>query len=229
MSKIPAREIYPLPDNNDSSSMAFLTLSIFILLLAFFVVLNTNSNIIEERSIYVISSVERQFAKDFYGSTKDNQDINSDKDVRDSGTSTSDKMQELFTSASIAFELNETKGGNTFFIRLKKQDFDNAISQVTDGISVQGEHQKGSVFERYIALFTQISAMIAPQEKALKYNLSVLLYTKKIDSVLKKDVDKLIKYAKELDVIGINGSGVSFGLKPKDGDFIELNFTLAEK
>ncbi len=222
MSKI-ARQPDYIPKNQPSANMPFLTLSIFILLLAFFVVLNTNSDFEIKKASPVLESLEKQFAKKFWGPAKYSTE-NSDKDKNIGEGSAKEILERLFASSSISFELKKIDDSGNFVILLKKNDFKRALSQVTKGLKIQGHTQKGKVFENYLNIFTQISIMTSNANSNNNYIMSVFIY--KTNS--NKNAEELTNYKDMLIKTGVNKNSLAFGIKEKNTkkiNMVELYFT----
>ena len=222
MSKV-ARQPSYIPEDRPSADMPFLTLSVFILLLAFFVILNTNSEFEIRKASPVLESLEKQFAKKFWGPA--NYSTESSDNTPNLGEGSAQEILDgLFSSTSISFDIKKIDDSGNFIISLKKLDFEKAVQQVISGLLIQGVANKGKVFESYLKIFTQISIMTSPSNKKDGYTMSVFIYKTDID----KNSKELVSYKKQLLEIGINENNLAFGMKDMDknkSDMVELYFT----
>lgn len=203
----------PLPDRDaPSDAMQFLTLSIFILLLAFFVILNVHSQLDGNKVDPVLASVEKHFAKSIYGHAGKPAAV--DQNNATGEGSAPDAIAALFTAASISFTLEKVDGDSAFMITLSKQDFRHALGQAIDGLIVSGDAQAGKMYERYVTLFTQLSMMLEPQEDNLQYHMTVFAQADTRKPMQNDTLEDITYYKDSLKTIGFSSDTVSYGLRP---------------
>lgn len=213
----------PLSNSGNSDAMQFLTLSIFILLLAFFVILNAHSQIDGNKVQPVLASLEKQFAQDMLGDA--GKPAPSESDQPQGQGSASDYVSAIFTAASISFKIHKTDGGDDFAITLSKEDFQQALSQTIDGLVVQGQAQPGKQYDRYVALFTQLSAMLQTTNDGWKYHMTLFSYADDPADLHSAEVEDITGYMSDLNTIGFQADTIVFGLRPDIKDKVILSFT----
>lgn len=213
-----------LPDRDaPSDAMQFLTLSIFILLLAFFVILNVHSQIDGNKVDPVLASVEKHFAKNIYGHAGKPAAIEQNNAAGEG--SASDAISALFTAASISFTLQKTDGDSAFMITLSEKDFRHALGQAIDGLIVSGDAQAGKLYERYVRLFTQLSMMLEAQEDNLQYHMTVFTQANTRKPMQPDTLETISYYKDSLKTIGFSSNAVSYGLRPDLNGQVRFYFT----
>lgn len=202
-----------------ADSHQYLNLSIFILLLAFFVVLNVHSEVDTHRVRPVLSSLEQQFqlstgAAPSAVDTPENAGAGSTLEV----------VQGIFNAASISFKIQKIDGDDIFAVVLSRRDFDEALSQAVEGAIVQGRPKVGNIYARHARLFTQLSVMLRPREGQYGYHMTVQSHADAPGNPHRTETERLIKYRQSLKHLGFGDDVVSYGLMPRIRGEVHLHF-----
>jgi len=200
----------------------FMTLSLFILLLAFFVVLNLHSQVDIQRVQPVLKSLERQFARQIQGEIVDPTET---ADLSEYGSGRAiDLVEAAFQAAAVSFTLRQLDGDDSFVVILSRRDFEQALSQALYGAEVQGEARPGNIYERHARLFTQLSIMLQPQEQALQYQMSVMAHVDTQGRPHRSEIETVTEYKDSLLQLGFPPFALSFGLQPRMRGQVHLYF-----
>ncbi|MBL1147991.1 MAG: hypothetical protein HND56_11275 [Pseudomonadota bacterium] len=197
----------------------YLNLSIFILLLAFFVVLNVHSEVDTERVRPVMSSLEQQFQLSTGAAPSD-----VDAQGQEGPGSTLDVVTGIFNAASISFKIRKIDGDDIFIVVLSRRDFDEALSQAVEGAIVQGKPKPGNIYARHARLFTQLSVMLAPREGQYGYHMTVQSNTDDPGKPHRSEIEALKKYQSSLKHLGFLDEVVSYGFTPRIRGEVHLYF-----
>lgn len=121
------------PDDGESNPTQILALSLFIMLLAFFIVLNSMSSFDEGKVDPIVASVERAFGTDILQDQLPQPSV-TQSEQKDLGEgSTLEKMEALFAGQIPSAEIvvNERRG--MMQVRMSRIDFDQAVEDVGAG------------------------------------------------------------------------------------------------
>ena len=197
----------------------FLNLSIFILLLAFFVVLNVHSTVDTHRVRPVMSSLEQQFKLSSGVAPAD-----VDSPGNEGAGSTLEAVEGIFKAASISFKIQKIDGDDIFVVVLSRRDFDEALSQAVEGAIVQGKPKAGNIYARHARLFTQLSVMLRPREAQYGYHMTVHSNTDNPAAPHRTELEQLKKYQESLKHLGFSDAVVSYGFTPRIRGEVQLYF-----
>jgi len=214
--------LYLKSDNGASSAVdshQYLNLSIFILLLAFFVVLNVHSEVDTARVRPVMSSLEQQF-KISSGAAPTDVNVQG----QEGAGSTLDVVESIFNAASISFKIQKIDGDDIFIVVLSRRDFEEALSQAVEGAIVQGKPKPGNIYARHARLFTQLSVMLSPREGKYGYHMTVQSNTEDSGNPHRTEVEALEKYQTSLKHLGFLDEVVSYGFSPRIKGEVQLYF-----
>ena len=104
----------------------FLGLSLFIMLLSFFIILNSLSDFEVKKSSPVLNSLSLAFSME---EKKDNADSNQKSEIQAARKGTTlDKLQGLFTAQIAGVEGQQNRLGTTMHLRMPYQDFEEQIT-----------------------------------------------------------------------------------------------------
>lgn len=202
-----------------ADSHQYLNLSIFILLLAFFVVLNVHSEVDTARVRPVMSSLEQQFQ---ISSAVAPADI--DSPGTEGAGSTLEVVEGIFNAASISFKIQKIDGDDIFVVILSRRDFDEALSQAVEGAIVQGKPKAGNIYARHARLFTQLSVMLAAREGQYGYHMTVQSNTDAPGNPHRTEIARLTGYQESLKHLGFSDAVVSYGFTPRIRGEVQLYF-----
>jgi len=140
-----------------------LALSLFIILLAFFALLNAKSNYDEQKSKAVLQSLERSFAIQTTGTPDLSARIEDPRQRAGAGEAL-DKIEGILRAQSIPFEVQQLSGNGEFYIELDKNKFLEFI-----GIGVGKKNDVDPVF------MAKLIILLQPQNLITQYKVKIAL------------------------------------------------------
>lgn len=201
-------------------------LSLFIMMLAFFIVLNAISSFNEAKVRPAVASVEGTFGSNLLGEDLMPSQAKSDSESDGEGD-TLDYLESLFKSHMTGIKINKEKVWGTMHIELPMEKFEKAVMSLDEGeLEKQGSAQK----EKYF-LSTLVSLMETGQQK-LPYRMDMVLNVEKDPGFLHdKDPQKLRRISVKLSDIafrlkkgGLPATQMSIGLQEGRKGIMDLYF-----
>jgi hypothetical protein len=200
----------------------YLALSLFIMMLSFFIILNALSNFDQNKAKPVINSLSIAF------STKDNVDElapNMEADPLQSYRSGDglDQIDALFKAQISGVEVEKNRLGTVMHLRMKVADFEkNLMMPIRESRSV----------ENFDGPFLPVLISLLKSENAIPYRMDMLLNVKDEPVQLKKNEPEVLKlasrkvaaYAQTLEQAGLPTQLVTSGMKAGEPEFIDLFF-----
>jgi len=155
----------PTESREDSSidPQQLLALSLFILLLAFFIVMTAISSVNETRSRPVIESLERTFASKPRG----DDEYPSPQPGPEFGTGQGhafDQLENLFSAQLPTFQAKRMDGDSTMFVQVREEEFFEAVRPRPDAVGGGPSH-----------FVSNLIKIIDPAQSKKKYSLSLLV------------------------------------------------------
>lgn len=219
-------EKYQKPDlstnNQTNVGGAFLSLSLFIILLAFFIILTAASNLDEAKTTDVIDSLEQSFASKNAGD--DNYPARATGPVKSTGQgSMFDNIEAMLNARFLGVEKRRSFGKNVAYMQIDKAQFKSFMGMT--------EAQKIGHAERD-AFFHKLQVVLTSVEGETPYQIHLAV---SVNEPAATDVDGQTRTKhdaiKELDLIaqkiveaGFPKERISIGLADKDSDKITLEF-----
>jgi hypothetical protein len=200
----------------------YLALSLFIMMLSFFIILNALSNFDQNKAKPAINSLSIAF------STKDNVDElapNMEADPLQSYRSGDglDQIDALFKAQISGVEVEKNRLGTVMHLRMKVADFEkNLMMPIRESSSV----------ESFDGPFLPVLISLLKSENAIPYRMDILLNLKEEPVQLKKNEPEVLKlasrkvaaYAQTLEQAGLPTQLVTSGMKAGEPEFIDLFF-----
>lgn len=194
----------------------FLALSMFVMLLSFFIILNALSNFEVVKSRDVLTSISVAFSKE---ELPDDLAANIIEDPMESyhEGNTLDKLKGLFESQIAGVETKTNRLGTIMHLRMKLEDFE---KQLTSG----GTSFGGSLAPTLVSLLNA--------EDDVAYSMDMLINLKDNPAVLQnetpqdvgKSVEKVARYALQIESAGLPKKYLSAGVNQGPQDTIDLYF-----
>ncbi len=206
----------------------FLTLSLFIMLLSFFIILNTVSNFETLKSKPVLNSLALAFANREVEQDLQPETIEAPEQAANEGD-TLTKLDRLFNAQIIGAEVSRNRLGTIMHVRMSVKEFEKAISRSggqTDVVITPGtETSDGSFFPTLVSL-VQSHNMGAP------YRMDMVLNAKDAPAEMAKDNPEVLKsriatiesFSKTLESFGLPKKFMSAGLRQGDPEMIDIYF-----
>lgn len=205
-----------------------MNLSLFIMLLAFFIVLNTLSSYEEIKTEKVRRSVELAFSKD--AKTKEELPSTRDDEAKSLKEGhTFDRIDALFEAQIVSFEATKSKSSGVMMVRVPYEKFSQAILAVGQKDLLQYPSRKavrGNFF-----LPTLVSLLRRDIDGA-PTRMEILVHTKdnpaEIQNQAPKELQNMITkvgvFSQKLEKQGMPQKLINIGIAKGDPEFIDLVF-----
>jgi len=204
----------------------FLALSLFIMLLAFFIILNALSNYEDIKSRPVLNSLATAFANK---SPKDPMAPNAveSKQKSISEGDTLDKLQTLFSAHITAAEASKNRLGTKMHIRLPLRQFESSL------LAPSRNNIRNARLGAPGTFTPTLLSLMQTRESEIPYRMDMVLNTQDkpasavIDAPeqIRADMQKISTLAKRLEDSGLEKKLVSAGLAQGEVGMIDLYFT----
>lgn len=203
----------------------FLSLSLFLMLLAFFIILNASSSFVDSKSVPILNSLSIAFT----GQPSNKVIAPSNEPTQDplrSGQKEGDALQELeglFTANIAGFKSRRNRFGTVMHVSLPIGEFENAINFDSYDADVNID-EKGAFLTTFITL-------LRAQERDVAYRMDMVLNTQSsIETTtpqkpdLMQDLRRVTNLAKTLENRGLPKNLISAGLKTGEQGSMDLYF-----
>lgn len=140
----------------------FLSLSLFIMLLSFFIILNTMASFDEDKSNPVIKSLSVAFSAREIEENIAQSTISDEVEAMREG-STLDRLQALFESNISNFKMQKNRFGNEMYAWMPLKQFENAILKIEKGRGVDDP------------FLPVLVSLLQAQDKGIPYRMDILL------------------------------------------------------
>jgi len=200
-----------------------LTLSLFLMLLSFFIILNSVSEFEINKAQSVLSSVSLSFSKqtkvDEISSTMDLSDIG----FKNKGTAL-DQIQALFTAQISGVEASKNRFGTEMQMRLPVKEFEKLLGKAAI------RNPQGLANNDRDLLPMMVSLMDI--ENTLPYRIDILLHTSENPAKMQNDAPNQLwfkaktasRYSEKIEQIGLSRRLVTSGLKQGEDGMVDLVF-----
>lgn len=205
-------------------------LSLFLILLAFFIVMNTLSEFQEEKAKPVMRSVEFAFSSKLdKGQEEENPSLLSSQQKSIYEGQTVERIEALFTAQIPGFRASVNRGDGVMFVRVPYQAFRNAVLAVGQTNALAQEERNG--FTGTFFLPTLVALMSA-EEAGVPYQMEVL-YNIKGNPARQYNRDKqgtkaamaqIASLSAKINEAGVPTHLMSVGVQHGDKDTVDLYF-----
>lgn len=212
-----------------SMSGQLLGLSLFIMLLAFFIVLNAISSFEETKVKPIMATLSHTFAANIEQEIDDRPTVRESEETSTKEGDTLDRMRALFSSQIPAHEaaVNKTKG--EMHVRLKYEDFEKAVMAVEQD-NVLPTRQKDGFLKGFF--LPALVALMRNDDLGTPYRLDILLNVDDNPSeIFNKDPQRMNRLINDMSAIAarIEGAGlptrlISSGIQKGTPDTVDLLF-----
>ncbi len=214
--------------SSGSNTGQMMNLSLFIMLLAFFIVLNTLSSYEEIKTETVRRSVELAFSKD----AEIKEDLPS---VRDDPAKslkeghTFERLDALFESQIVSFETTSSKSRGIMMVRVPYKKFSEAILAVGQKDLLQYPSRKAVRGNFFLPTLT---SLLRRNIDGAPTRMEILVHTKKNPAELQNQAPKKLQdimskvgvFSQRLQKQGMPEKLINIGVAKGDPDFIDLIF-----
>lgn len=210
-----------------ASSSQLLGLSLFIMLLAFFIVLNAISSFEEKKMSPVMESVEAAFSN--HVERKDTKPSVTPSPVESINEGeTVERLDALFQAQISSFEAKKNSRTGTMYVELPLETFSKSIMTIGQEDLTKTRRISGN---KKFFLPTLISILKSDQQ-GVPYRMDVVLHTKENPAKLQNQKPKfLLKtmkreggFARQLEKAGLSQKLISMGIRQGDPEVVELVF-----
>ncbi len=198
----------------------FLGLSLFIMLLAFFIVLNTFSTFEEERSRPILQSLAVTFSSEDTPQELD-PSVEEDPALSSNEGSVLDRIKSLFKAQISGVEIKSNRLGTVMYMRISQSEFEKAIvSPLKDPALAMQE------------TFATFLVSLMDTETDIPYHMDIVLNIgdepgevgQEDPDALKSAMRTSAMYAKTINDAGLAAYQISAGLSTGDAGMIDLHF-----
>ncbi len=215
---------YSKKENNNNGEnidgMSFLTLSLFIILLAFFIIINASSNYDISKSKPVMRSLKETFASKVAGDNNSPAMIDNHLELDGLGE-VFDNLDKLLLAQGFTFTADRSDATGDMFVRLKEEEWASIISGI--------DNQRASDHD----FLDKLSIMMLPDDKDIKLSLQILIGLGDNPAelfatepyIVNSAVKRADIYAKNFIDIGLPKELVFIGLHEGEIGYIDLKFS----
>jgi len=151
--------------NGDGSALAtqFLSLSLFIMLLAFFIVLTAASDTAPSKSAPLMESLERTFASRIVGGDDEPARVADEQSSTGQGQSF-ENIKGLLKAQGLPFTIEKMDGSSLMYLRMRQEDFINSFGIKRDKIT----HEQAIFISKLLVL-------LQPADKVLGHSVDIFV------------------------------------------------------
>ena len=202
-------------------------LSLFIMLLAFFIVLNAISSFEEKKMSSVMDSVEQAFSKDVQRQDKKTS-VTPDPVSSINEGETVERLDALFQAQISSFNAKKNVHSGTMYVTLPLDVFSKRIMAIgQEDVTKTRSISTGKNF-----FLPTLVSILKSDRQGLPYRMDVVLHTKenpaKLQNQKPKSLLKTMKregsFARQLEKTGLSQQLMSMGIRQGDPDVVELVF-----
>lgn len=212
-----------------SMSSQLLGLSLFIMLLAFFIVLNAISNFEESKIKPIMANLSYTFAANMEQEVDDRPNVRQSENTSTQEGDTLDRMRALFTSQIPAHEAAVNKTRGEMHVRLPYQDFKDAVMAVGQQDVLPTKQPNGLLKGFFLPTLV---ALMRNDDLGRPYRLDILLNIKDNPAeVFNDDPQQMNKITRDMSAIAqkIESAGlpvrlISTGVQEGEEDTVDLLF-----
>lgn len=209
----------------------YLGLSLFVMLLSFFIILNSMSEFEDTKAIPILNSLDRAFSR-----TGEERKEEAHSPVVSTATksgegNTIDKIEGFFNARIKGFKVVKNRLGSEMTIFLPVKEFEKALDETDQALFLGTEEQALAGFEGAPFLDTLVS-LINSEDTKQPYRMDMILNAGESAGILHNNspqelsaaTNQISDYARRLERAGLPVNFMSIGLGAGDEDIIELTF-----
>lgn len=212
---------FEISSNSQNMGGAFLSLSLFIILLAFFIILTAASNFDQDKTTDVIDSLEQSFASKVSGDN--DYPAQASGPIKSTGQgAVLDKIEGVFNARFLNSKMKRSYGKNTAYMRIDKEQLLTLLGLIeTDVI---GTAERDVFFHKLQVVLTSIEGE-KPYQIHLTSYANTSLDTKEARLAAKQaEIRQLDALAQAIVEAGFPKDRISIGLERKKTDQFTLYF-----
>lgn len=211
-----------------ASGSQLLGLSLFVMLLAFFIVLNAISSYKEDKVAPVLKSLESSFASKISQRGDDNSSVTASEDALDEGSAI-ERMQALFVSQIPAHRAKIDKSSGTMHVQLGLDDFERAVT----GLGAPEEKEKKGKEDLNDFFLPALVALIKNDAAGLPYRMDMVVNVAQDPAVMQnRSPDDMRHLSQRIALIAqhLEGAGlpvrlIGVGIKQGEADTVDIFFS----
>lgn len=205
----------------------FLSLSLFIMLLSFFIILNTMASFDEDKSNPVIKSLNVALSAKEIEENIAQSTIPEVEESLNQG-STIDRVEALFDSNISGFQVQKNRFGNEMYVTLPLEEFERVMLDIGQGNISQGG-AFGGITGRFIPV---LISLLKSEENDMPYRMDILLNIEQNPAQLQNTapgqaallIEKSSTFTKILEEAGLPKILMSTGVEKGQKETIGLSF-----
>lgn len=217
-------------ESSGNQSEQLLSLSLFIMLLAFFIVLNSISSFEETKVKPIVSSIEQSFAIDETADADQAPSNQESKKASDKEGDTLDKLKALFSSYIPSYDSAANKREGTMYVRLPFADFENAVMAVGGDQAAQAKAAAQSKMKGFF--LPALLAVMRSDQYGTPYRMDMVMNIGENPAVMQNDepqqakraMRRISRLSDRLERAGMPSKLQSIGLGDGPKDTIDLLF-----
>lgn len=204
----------------------FLALSLFIMLLSFFIILNAVSEFDDQKTKPVLNSLSLAFTTEEVAENLDAGRVASAQVFEGQGT-TLDKIQGLFEAQIAGVEAKQNRLGTTLRLRLPLKDFEKEVARSLSTPSSNASVVTGGSDGFLVA--TLVSLLDSQGENQVPYKMDMVVVTTKDEQQDRHNIaDKIGRVSVKIEEAGLPrkllSAGISEASQAQKNDMIDLYF-----
>lgn len=209
----------------------YLGLSLFIMLLSFFIILNSMSEFEDTKALPILNSLDSAFSR---GTIDRKEEAPSNIPSAEASTregSTIDKLEAFFNAQIKGLKVTKNRLGTEMTISMPVKEFEQALDNTEQALFLGPDEQDEAGYEGAPFLDTLVS-LVHSGGSSKAYRMDLLLNTGQRPSNLRNEYPQILKtrskqaasYAARLEKAGLPDNFMSVGLGGGENDVIELAF-----
>lgn len=198
----------------------FLGLSLFIMLLSFFIVLNSFSTFEDERSRPIMQSLAVAFSSDDTPQELD-PSVKADPAMSHNEGSSLDRIKSLFTAQIAGVQVETNRLGSVMRMRMTQDEFEKAIvTPLNDPVLAMQD----SFATFLVSLMNTATGVPYHMDILLNIGAEPGVVAQESPELLDLSLEKAAMYAESIDDAGLPPYQVSAGLRSGEKDMVDLYF-----
>lgn len=204
----------------------YLALSMFVMLLSFFIILNSMSNFEDSKSQEVLSSLDMAFSSGKVDRQKLAHSVQESSEKSNKEGSTLDKIEGAFENHIRNFKVTKNRLGTEMRITLPLEEFEEALNLTQQSL------QTGRSSVRDNSFLSMLVSLIQSEETSIPYRMDMILKTgdsparlrNEAPETLQNYANKAASFSRILEQSGLPKRFMSTGVAGGQKDFVELLF-----
>lgn len=209
-------------------SNQFLSLSLFIMMLSFFIILSTVSDFEQNKSQPVINSISTAFSNKEIEEKLLPNTVEAPEEAASEGDAL-DKLDKLFNTTITGAQITRNRLGTVMHVRIPVAEFEKAVN-IPPAATLQGgapilQNTDNSFMPTLASLIqTKSSEVTYRMDMVLNIDKPAAIKAKDDPQNLKKDIQKVTGFAEKLEAAGVPVKLVSAGVVQGDPLMIDIYF-----